>query len=344
MRSIIASDKAAADRTVRSPIRMSMPRDANSPPPFLIGANLPWVHYGIDFGANAWRPEGGIAQPEERAQLELAFAQLAAIRRATTCAGFSSATGARASEFSAGGRPLGLDEFVFRDVDAALDIASRHGIRIMFVLLDFLWCDPVSATRGVQMGGRAHVLADPRSRDALLDLCPAPASRALRRRAADSRVGHHQRAGVDQDDRRRRSADVPGRVRRPDSFEHVPSCHRRLCRCALARSICRHRTGFLSGALVRRAEAPAVAGDVARSARLRSARAAGRISDARIEAERRKTSWRRPEPPGYSGAFYWSVLRRTSVRRSGHRQTGPRTIRSTRLTHLVERLHARRMP
>src|SRR4029450_10667751 len=59
---------------------MSMPRDTAPPPPFLIGANLPWVHYGIDFGANAWRPEGGVAQPAARAQLEAAFRQPAAPR------------------------------------------------------------------------------------------------------------------------------------------------------------------------------------------------------------------------------------------------------------------------
>lgn len=147
---------------------MSMSRDADSPPPFLTGANLPWVHYGIDFGANAWRPSGGVAQAEECAQLQATFANLAAagvqyVRWFLFCDGRAGIA------FSAGGRPLGLDDFVFRDVDAALDIASRHGIRIMFVLLDFLWCDPAGATRGVQMGGRSDVLTDATGRDALLD-------------------------------------------------------------------------------------------------------------------------------------------------------------------------------
>jgi len=152
---------------------MSMPRDASSPPPFLIGANLPWVHYGIDFGANAWRPDGGIARPDERAQVEDAFAQLAAsgvryVRWFLFC------DGRAGIRFSAGGRPLGLDDFVFRDVEAALEIAGRHGIRIMFVLLDFLWCDAASATHGVLMGGRSHVLANAGSCDALLDLVLRP--------------------------------------------------------------------------------------------------------------------------------------------------------------------------
>ena len=152
---------------------MSMPRDAASSPPFLIGANLPWVHYGIDFGANAWRPDGGVAQPDERAQLERTFEHLArsGVRYVRW---FLFCDGRAGIQFSPGGRPLGLDGFVFRDVDAALDIARRHDIRIMFVLLDFLWCDPASATRGVQMGGRSYVLADAASRDALFALVLGP--------------------------------------------------------------------------------------------------------------------------------------------------------------------------
>lgn len=76
--------------------------------------------------------------------------------------------------FSPGGRPLGLDDFVFRDVDAALDVARRHGIALMFALFDFLWCGAVSATHGVQMGGRAHAIADSGHRDALLNSVMRP--------------------------------------------------------------------------------------------------------------------------------------------------------------------------
>ena len=133
-----------------------------------MGANLPWVHYGIDFGANAWRPDGGIAQPEERTEVEQALAQLAAsgvqyVRWFLLC------DGRAGIRFTDGGQPLSLDDFVFRDVDAALAIAARHRIRIMFVLLDFLWCDAARVTHGVQMGGRTEVLAGAERRDALLD-------------------------------------------------------------------------------------------------------------------------------------------------------------------------------
>jgi hypothetical protein len=144
------------------------PLDANPSPPFVIGANVPWVHYGIDFGANAWQSEGGIAQPELRARLETTFARLNA-SGVQSVRWFLLCDGRAGIRFGAAGRPLGLDDFVARDIDAALEVAGRHHVRLMFVLLDFLWCDGVRGVRGVQLGGRAHVLADSSHRAALLD-------------------------------------------------------------------------------------------------------------------------------------------------------------------------------
>ncbi len=150
-----------------------MPPDANSSPSFLTGANLPWLHYGIDFGANAWRPEGGIAQPGEHAHLDRTFEQLAG--SGVQCVRWFLLCDGRAGiRFSEGGRPLGLDEFIVRDVDAALDVARRHGITIMFVLLDFLLCDAARAVRGVQMGGRAKLVEEPAHCRALLEVAFRP--------------------------------------------------------------------------------------------------------------------------------------------------------------------------
>jgi hypothetical protein len=147
--------------------------DANTPPRFLAGANLPWVHYGIDFGANAWRPGGGIAQPEERAQLDRVFAQLAA-SGVHSVRWFLLCDGRAGIRFNEGGRPLGLDEFIVRDIDTAIDMATQHRVQIIFVLLDFLWCDGARVVRGVQMGGRAHVLKDRARRESLLELVFRP--------------------------------------------------------------------------------------------------------------------------------------------------------------------------
>ena len=139
-----------------------------NPRPFVIGANLPWRQYGIDFGANAWSPNGGVGESGVAGQLDPTFAALASagIRYVRW---FLFCDGRAGVQYTDRGRPIGLDRFVFRDVDAALAAAQRHGVQIMFVVLDFLWCSPGSVLRGVQMGGRAHVLDDCDTREALLD-------------------------------------------------------------------------------------------------------------------------------------------------------------------------------
>jgi hypothetical protein len=76
--------------------------------------------------------------------------------------------------FNDGGRPLGLDEFIVRDLDTAIEAARLHRVQIIFVLLDFLWCDAARVVHGVQMGGRAAVLQDAAKREALLDLVFRP--------------------------------------------------------------------------------------------------------------------------------------------------------------------------
>lgn len=137
------------------------------PDPFLIGANLPWIHYGGDFGANAWRPAGGVGRPDVAEQLDATFARLAgcgvrAIRWFMLC------DGRAGIRFDRAGVPEGLDDEVLVDLDAALAAGRRHGLRIMFVLLDFHWCHPARHLKGVQLGGRRRVLTSARARDALL--------------------------------------------------------------------------------------------------------------------------------------------------------------------------------
>jgi hypothetical protein len=76
--------------------------------------------------------------------------------------------------FSADGKPQGLDEHVFPDMDAALDAVRRHGLQVMFVLLDFHWCKRAKHVNGVQLGGRRRVLRDRDLRHLLLDRVLGP--------------------------------------------------------------------------------------------------------------------------------------------------------------------------
>lgn len=135
---------------------------------FWLGANLPWVSYGLDFGANAWQPKGGLATPEGQAKVEAAFAKLSAAGVSHT-RWFMLTDGRAGIRFGQDGTPLGLDDKIFGDVDAALAAARKHGIKITFSLIDFHWGHPVKHEGGVQIGGHADVISEPAKRTALID-------------------------------------------------------------------------------------------------------------------------------------------------------------------------------
>lgn len=133
---------------------------------FFHGANLPWVNYGCDFGANNWQPRGGMAREEQRRELRSCFGTLsdADIR---VVRWFMLCDGRAGLRFEDGG--VALDAAVFPDVDAALHVAGEFGIRIMFVLFDFHWFHPARFVNDVQLGGRARYFRNPHLRRKLLE-------------------------------------------------------------------------------------------------------------------------------------------------------------------------------
>jgi hypothetical protein len=151
---------------------LRLPSVIASPPPFVLGANLPWIRYGCDFGRNAWQPAGGLASsarlPDLRHTLErLASEGIRSIRWFMFC------DGRAGIRFADDGRPLGLDDAVFPDVDASLDALQSAGLSVVFVLLDFHWCFPCRVVNGVALGGRRRLLQRPHA-SALVDDVLAP--------------------------------------------------------------------------------------------------------------------------------------------------------------------------
>jgi hypothetical protein len=143
-----------------------------------IGANLPWITYGGDFGANAWRPQGGLAA--QGISLD-AFASLTQLRGlgVETIRWFMFCDGRAGIRFGDDGSPLGLDQHVLQDLGTALQLASASDVRIVFTLFDFLFCAPRAHVAGVDTGGHAAVLGDPRKREALLTHVVTPVLEAL---------------------------------------------------------------------------------------------------------------------------------------------------------------------
>jgi len=132
-------------------------RGEGTPLPFLEGANLPWLSYGGDFGANAWSPAGGLGKPGKREELRRHFLELKrqglhAVRWFLFC------DGRAGIRFSAAGTPLGPDERLFADIDTALETAAAEEMKVIFVLFDFLWFDKSFHVNGVQTGGRSGVI------------------------------------------------------------------------------------------------------------------------------------------------------------------------------------------
>jgi len=122
---------------------------------FLEGANLPWFSCGNDFGGNAWHPEGGISAPGRMDHIRPVFEALQ--RQGITCLRWwLFADGRSGIRSDAIGRPTGLDDSVFPDIDLALELAADHGIRIIPVCFDFLLCGPKEMSGEVQLGGRRH--------------------------------------------------------------------------------------------------------------------------------------------------------------------------------------------
>jgi len=133
----------------------------------VVGANLPWLDYGQDFGASAWRPEGGVAIPERLERLGAELSRLAAAG-ASAVRLWLLADGRAGLVEDQQGRPVSLDDRVLPDLDAALGALRSARLRAHLVLTDFLWFSPARVVNGVRLGGRRDHVRDPLLRARLL--------------------------------------------------------------------------------------------------------------------------------------------------------------------------------
>jgi hypothetical protein len=142
-------------------------------PDFYVGVNLPWLTYGCDVGGNLWQPEGGVGRQERRDALEAILGRVsdAGLRHVRWFLMCDLRSGVRFDEH---GTPSGLDAFVFRDLDAGIAAASRHGIALTLVLFDFLLCGRRQVVNGVALRGRRALVSSERRRGALVQRVVRP--------------------------------------------------------------------------------------------------------------------------------------------------------------------------
>ena len=143
------------------------------PGQFFRGANLPWVRYGGDFGANIWSPAGGVATRGIPDHIRETLTRLRDVG-VHWLRWFVLCDGRAGIRFDAHGLPLGLDAHVRHDLDAALAYVDALYLVIVPVLFDFHWFARRRIVQGVQTGGRRAAIARAARRRALLDRVVSP--------------------------------------------------------------------------------------------------------------------------------------------------------------------------
>jgi hypothetical protein len=144
---------------------------ASGQPAFWAGLNYPWKT-GQDFGTGAWG-HSGVSDPTTYQEVDADFANMAADGvRVVKWRVFSD--GRYGLQFDDSERVTGLDDYFFKDIDAALSIAQRHDMHLVFTLFSSgLWTADCQSG-GVHLGGFANTLTDPVRRQALVDHAVVP--------------------------------------------------------------------------------------------------------------------------------------------------------------------------
>ncbi len=114
----------------------------NAVPFYMHGANYPWMikhgasNYGFDFGVNQWGAHHGVRTNQNRVEQDFSAMRGLGFN---TLRWFVFTDGRGGIRFDDNGRPSGLADKFFDDMDVVLELANTYGIKIIFVLLDFLW-------------------------------------------------------------------------------------------------------------------------------------------------------------------------------------------------------------
>ena len=147
-------------------------------PRFLAGLNYPWKT-GQDFGTGGWG-HTGVSNPTTYQEVDVDFANMAA--QGVDIVKWRVFNDGRYSpEFTADGSVSGLDEYFFADLDAALEIASRHHVQLVLTLFASGFWTANCTSGDVQLGGHADTLLDARKRRGLLDNAVIPMLRHIGR-------------------------------------------------------------------------------------------------------------------------------------------------------------------
>ncbi len=143
----------------------------NGAPFFMYGANYPWMvnngksNYGLDFGLNEWEIHHGVSTNLEQVAKDFATMRTLGFN---TLRWFVFTDGRGGIRFDAKDMPAEPAEKFYDDMDAVLTIAAAHDIKLIFVLLDYLWMHDVPPSDSPNKKNYAHVLKSNAGQDELI--------------------------------------------------------------------------------------------------------------------------------------------------------------------------------
>jgi len=135
--------------------------------PYLLGINYPWLNYGHDFGTTAWGHDG-VSSEQSRSTIEDDFSHLQD-QGVHVIRWFLFADGRASPEFDGTGKVTGFDEYFYKDLDTALEIAAKHDMYLILVLFDFHLADKAQDSSGVPLGGHSQLITDMEKQQSFLD-------------------------------------------------------------------------------------------------------------------------------------------------------------------------------
>jgi hypothetical protein len=170
---IVEVAEVVSQRDVELPVPVAAPARMDRLPGqvFWAGLNYPWKT-GQDFGTGGWG-HSGVTDATTYQEIDADFANMAAQGvRVVKWRVFSD--GRYGLQFGSDGSVSGIDELVLPDIDAALDIARRHDIYLVFTLFSSGFWTADCQSNNVQLGGHAGTLTDPTKRRSLIDQAIVP--------------------------------------------------------------------------------------------------------------------------------------------------------------------------
>lgn len=136
------------------------------------GVNLPWIDYGWDLGDHPWGGQpNGFHRKRRLLEEQFAFLRSKEVKMCRVFLFCDFRTGLRRDDH---GNILGLDEYVFADMEVLLDVALKSGIRLIPVLMDYTLANGVEYEysddgRKIPVGEFPEFITDPELRGQLFD-------------------------------------------------------------------------------------------------------------------------------------------------------------------------------